>query len=105
MGNGLCLKLKLWRTIKKPGSGNLWTAAGRKRNHRQIINACLARLKTKRILLTLLHRGYESGCTILIGGDHQQLEIDRPADCPIPQPKLVSSLGTKASSETVSRWM
>jgi c-di-GMP-binding flagellar brake protein YcgR len=55
---------------------------------RQIITNSLSWLKSKRILLTLLHGGYQSGGTIVIGYDHQQLEIDLPADWPNTSPQV-----------------
>jgi c-di-GMP-binding flagellar brake protein YcgR len=57
-------------------------------NSRQIITNSLSWLKSKRILLTLLHRGYQSGGTMLIGYDHQQLVIDRPGDWPNTSPQV-----------------
>lgn len=66
-------------------TSNFWqpSADGREiTRSQQIITTTLFRLKSKRIFLTLLHRGYQSGSTVLIAYDRKQLEIDKPLDWP-----------------------
>ena len=48
----------------------------------QIIKKSLARLKAKRGFVLLLHKGYQSGNTIIIGFDEKYLYIDKPLDWP-----------------------
>lgn len=48
----------------------------------QAIAEMLSWLEAKRTFLTLLHKGYQSGNTVLLAYDRQELEIGKPADWP-----------------------
>jgi len=48
----------------------------------QIIQQTLNRLKTKRVFLVVLHKGYQSGGTVLIDHTASHLLIDKPVDWP-----------------------
>ena len=48
----------------------------------KVIKKSLARLKAKRGFVVLLHKGYQSGNTIIIGFDEKYLYIDKPLDWP-----------------------
>jgi c-di-GMP-binding flagellar brake protein YcgR len=49
---------------------------------KQIITNNLSWLKSNRVLLTLLHQGYQSGSTMVMGYNDKELEIDKPDDWP-----------------------
>lgn len=51
-------------------------------NSPEIISQTLTMLQQKRMFLILLHKGYQSGGTILIDHNGQQLQIDKPMDWP-----------------------
>ncbi|MDH3394410.1 MAG: PilZ domain-containing protein [Desulfobulbaceae bacterium] len=48
----------------------------------EIITQTLNMLKSKRLFLILIHKGYQSGSTILVGHNDRQLQIDKPVDWP-----------------------
>ncbi|MDH5299157.1 MAG: PilZ domain-containing protein [Desulfobulbaceae bacterium] len=48
----------------------------------EIINKMLATLQQKRMFLVLVHKGYQSGSTILVDHSDRHLMIDKPVDWP-----------------------
>jgi len=51
-------------------------------NSAEIIAQTLTMLKNKRLFLILIHKGYQSGSTILVDHDARHLQIDKPVDWP-----------------------
>lgn len=49
---------------------------------KDIINYTISRLKQERVMLTLLQKNYQSGNTMLIDYDAEQILIDKPVDWP-----------------------
>lgn len=54
----------------------------------EIIQNTLAKLKTERQLVTLAHKGYMSGKTVILEYNTRQLQIDKPLDWPGTQTQL-----------------
>lgn len=48
----------------------------------EIISQTLSMLKNKRMFVVIVHKGYQSGSTILVDYDHKHLMIDKPVDWP-----------------------
>ncbi|HIJ79254.1 MAG: PilZ domain-containing protein [Desulfobulbaceae bacterium] len=48
----------------------------------ELIKMALARLRKKREMISLMHKGYQSPKTIIVDYDDQRLEIDKPSDWP-----------------------
>ncbi|MGV1100960.1 flagellar brake protein [Thiovibrio sp. JS02] len=55
---------------------------------RKLIRMALDRLRGKRELVTLAHKGYQSPRTVIIGYDEEEMEIDRPLDWPGSHPVI-----------------
>ena len=70
---------------KSTGAAGLWVLGegdSEITKSSKIIRKSLARLKAKRGFVVLLHKGYQSGNTIIVGFDEKYLYIDKPLDWP-----------------------
>lgn len=47
-----------------------------------IISHTLNWLREKRVFVSVLHKGYQSGGTIIVEADHQKIVVDKPKDWP-----------------------
>ncbi len=57
----------------------------------ELIKMSLTRLRKKREMVTLVHKGYQSPKTVIVNFDDKKLEIDKPSDWPGSQ-KLIHIL-------------
>ncbi len=70
---------------KSPGTANIWRSGeggSEITNSPEIILKTLAMLKKKRGFVALLHKGYQSGSTVLVGLESTGVLIDKPVDWP-----------------------
>lgn len=49
---------------------------------RELIKMALDRMRSKRELVTMVHKGYQSPKTVIVNYDDEMLEIDKPVDWP-----------------------